>query len=968
MDDLPRGTVTFLFTDIQGSTRLWQEFPSAMPAALALHHDVLRSAITAHNGYVFQIIGDAFCAAFATAFEGLDAALDAQRALRDAAWQETGAVRVRMALHTGAVDVRAGEFTSGEYVSGITLSRAARLLSAGHGGQILLSASSAELVREHLPSGVTLRDVGAHRLKDLVQPQQIYQVLTNDLSQEFPPLKTLDALPNNLPIQPTSFIGRERELKDIRSLFGRTHLLTLTGAGGSGKTRLALQFAADAVDEFDKGAWFIDLAPISDPALVPNAVLNALNLVEEPGRAPLDTLTDYLGAKVIFLVLDNCEHLVEACARLAHHVLTHCPNAQILATSREALSVPGEVTYAVPVLGLPDPKHLPSLEAVSQYDAVRLFIERALAIQPNFSITNSNAPAVAQICFRLDGIPLAIELAAARIKLFSPEQIAARLDDRLRLLTGGSRTVMPRQRTLRAAIEWSYSLLSEQERILFRRLAVFAGGWTFEAAEQVCRGDGLDEFEILELLSQLVNKSLVRTDLRGEETRYGMLETIREYAAEKLIESGEVSILRTRHLEFFVSFAEQAEPHLKRSEQADWVERLNQELDNFRAAFDWSLVEGHVQDGLRLGVALDRFWDMETNWREGWEHLEKLLRHPAAATRTTLRAAALNAAANLQRFLGDGAVRDRYSHETIEIARECGEPARAILAQVLAGYAQSMLADNPALADSMDNEALAIARALDDEWLLGYVLLNRGFLQNAKKDNLSARQVFEESLAHFKSCGDTHYIDMSSLHVSQTLSLMGDNVRAREQIEERLPMLRRQKNQFPVATRLLTLGEIARAENDYPLAKSYYAEGLAIVREIGGKTIMQAYCGNLGYVALFEGELETARLLFAESFALAQRLNDKSTIAGVFYGLACLAAAENKAHHAVKLFATGNAIFEMGDKNTLTPADIAEYDRYLNLARGQLTEQEFNAAWNKGRALTMEQAIELASSEISNRR
>ncbi len=501
MNELPRGTVTFLFTDIEGSTKLWQQFPDAMPAALARHHEILNSAIQAHNGYVFQIIGDAFCAAFATAFDGLDAALDAQRALRDELWGETGAIRVRMALHTGAAEVRAGEFTSGEYVSGITLSRAARLLSAGHGGQILLSSPSAELVREQLPQNTALRDMGAHRLKDLVQPQQIFQILASDLAQEFPALKTLDALPNNLPIQLASFIGREKEIKEISEMLAASagveshsviRLLTLTGAGGSGKTRLSLQVAAEVIDEFEKGAWFVDLSPISDPTLVPNAVMSALELREVAGRAPRDALTDYLRAKNLLLILDNCEHLIEACAQLAHHLLTQCPNLKILATSREALGIPGEITYPVPPLTPPNPDERRTTNdeeyarRIAQYDAVRLFIERALAVQPNFAVTNANAPAIAQICFRLDGISLALELAAARIKLFSPEQIAARLDDRFRLLTGGSRTAIPRQQTLRAAIEWSYSLLSDAERVLFRRLAVFAGGWTFEAAEAVC--------------------------------------------------------------------------------------------------------------------------------------------------------------------------------------------------------------------------------------------------------------------------------------------------------------------------------------------------------------------------------------------------------------------------------------------------------------------------------------------------
>lgn len=966
MSHLPTGTVTFLFTDIEGSTKLWQQFPDAMPYALARHHELLTQCIERHDGYVFQIIGDAFCAAFATAADGLDAALDAQRALLQEAWGETGAIRVRMSLHTGAVEVRPGEFKSGEYASGYTLSRAARLLSAGHGGQILLSAPTMELVREHLPSGVSLRELGAHRLKDLVLPQQIFQTLTPDLPQDFPALKTLDVLSHNLPIQPTSFIGREQELKDIRRLLGKTHLLTLIGAGGSGKTRLALQFAADAIDEFDKGAWFVELAPITDPALVPVAALNALDLREVAGREPLDVLSDYLGTKIIFLVLDNCEHLVEACAQLAAHLLTHCPNVQILATSREALGIPGEVLYRVPTLALPDPKHLPALASLSQYDAVRLFIERAAAVQPDFSITNANAPAVAQICYRLDGIPLALELAAARIKLFSPEQIAARLDDRFRLLTSGSRTAVPRQQTLRAAIDWSYSLLSEPERILFRRLAVFAGGWTFEAAETVCEGNGIDALDILEALAHLVDKSLVTTERRAQETRYHMLETIREYALEKLNQANETDALRARHLEFFVAFSEQVEPELTRADQFVWLERLGDDADNLRAALDYSLGAGHVDNGLRLAGALMRYWDLGANWREGLEILEKLLRHPKATAKSVIRAKALLSGGIMAENLGAVRARQEYFEECMEIARAYHESGgKPILAEALGWYGDAAFKSKPDVWEAMINEGYEIACSLNNEWLIGWLTFLRGHISRAKNDLKGARELYQASSDHFKAEGDGFWADVALFQASRIFYKEGDYARARREIEASLEFSRKLKQRDMITIKLTSLGDVARLEQRYDLAREYCTEAIEIARETGAKWALCLLCNSLGYVELHDGDAAAARPLALEAFQLARDLANEPNMVFCLLQSASVAAVEKQAQKAVYFFAFGDRYFQEHENGFLDPLDKMEFERYLAIARSHLSEQDFNTAWEQGRAATVEQALALAVAQVN---
>ncbi len=513
MTRLPSGTVTFLFTDIEGSTRLWQQFPDAMGTALLRHHALLTASIERHGGYLFQLIGDACCAAFVVASDGLAAALEAQHALRTERWDGVDRLSVRMALHTGAAEVREGEFKSGEYVSGITLSRVSRILSAGHGDQVLLSSITAELVRDHLPREVSLRDLGQHLLRDLAQPQRIFQLAAPGLRIEFPALRALHAPPHNLPIPLTSFIGREVELATIRDQLRLTRLLTLSGPGGSGKTRLSVQAASSVFGEFADGAWFVELAPVADATFLPSAVASTFGLREEGLRKPEEVLMDFLKDKHVLLVIDNCEHLVEAVAHLAHRLLARCPAITILTTTREALGIPGELIFPVRPLTMPEEGAIPLAEAegLLQYESARLFIDRAVAVRPSFAVDRQNVSSIAEICIRLDGIPLAIELAAARAKLLSVQQILARLNDRFRLLTGGSRTAMPRQQTLRAAIDWSFDLLSAPERALLIRLSVFAGGCTLVAAEAVATGGEIELADVLELLSHLVNKSLVST-------------------------------------------------------------------------------------------------------------------------------------------------------------------------------------------------------------------------------------------------------------------------------------------------------------------------------------------------------------------------------------------------------------------------------------------------------------------------
>ncbi|MEO7838165.1 MAG: adenylate/guanylate cyclase domain-containing protein, partial [Anaerolineales bacterium] len=724
MDRLPNGTVTFLFTDIEGSTKLAQEYPDQWETLRARHNAILRSAMEPYKGYVFQIVGDAFCVAFHSASDALNAALNAQWLLHNESWSPA-LVNVRMGIHTGAAQLND---TSAQiiYLGYATLVLTQRIMSAGHGGQILISGATRELVRDALPPNTELLDLGERRLKDLLRPQHLYQFQAPGLPSRFPPLRTLEASRNNLPVQLTSFIGRENEIVEIKQELRRHHLVTLTGPGGTGKTRLSLQVAADLLDQFHHGVWFIELAPLTDPGLIPQTILSAIGITEQSGK-PLDVLREYLRQKKSLIVLDNCEHLLEASANVANAILSVAPDLKVLASSREALGVPGEMSYPVPSLSLPDVKHLPVISQLSQYEAVRLFLDRALLVARHFSVDASNAPFIAQICHRLDGIPLAIELAAARVRTLSVDQISAGLDDRFHLLTGGARTLLPRQQTLRALIDWSYDLLSENERLFFRRLSVFAGGWTLEAAEEVCsdsdqssvNSDQTDHrlliTDIPDLLSQLVNKSLVVVTQHSQsgETRYRMLETIRQYARDRLSEAGGSELLRQRHLDYFVKLTARAELELYHSNQVFWLNKLDEELDNIRTALEWALATD-VESGLRIIAGpVYRFWVFRSTWRELGNWLAQFLERYDQSTPLHVRALAIQS-----QCVGNNEGNFNEAHllaeKSLQMARSLGDKqSEAFSLSILGGFI--LLQGNLAEAIPLLEQSLAVYRELGDK-------------------------------------------------------------------------------------------------------------------------------------------------------------------------------------------------------------------------------------------------------------
>ena len=962
MADLPTGTVTFLFTDIEGSTKLAQQYPDSMPDLLARHHEILRRCIETKNGYIFQIVGDSFSVAFPAALEALNAALDAQRCLLEEAWSPAP-IKVRMGIHTGTVQVN----EDNQYSGYTTLALTQRIMSAGHGGQVLLSASTRELVRDILPEDTELVDIGEKRLKDLLRPEHLYQLNHPDLPSRFPPLKTLDSFSNNLPTQLTSFIGREKEIGEVKLQLEEHRLVTLTGSGGTGKTRLSLQVAVELLEEFDHGIWFIELAPLADPDLIPQTILTTIGINEQGGRPTLELLQEFLQEKKTLIVLDNCEHLIEASARIVNTLLGAAPHLKILASSREALGVKGEVSYPVPSLSLPDIKHLPSIEQFSQYEAVRLFIDRASLVSPHFAVDRENAQAIAQICYRLDGIPLAIELAAARIRIMSVEQISKRLDDRFRLLTGGARTALPRQQTLRALIDWSYDLLSEHERLLLRRLSVFAGGWTLEAAEDVCAGDGVEDYDVLDLLAQLVNKSLVVVMERsragesgfhpGGSLRYRMLETIRQYAREKLLESGTGEEVRKRHFDYYLQTVRHAATEFFGPRELHWLAWLESEWDNLRAAVEWS-IEAHPQDGLELVNCLGHF--LSDNWHvsdiENW--LLELIPHPANSSRTARRARGLLHWAQ-SIIVGTSRVEVASPHSLLEeafsIYEELGDRHGSALCILQNGHFYAWQGE-PHRGGPLIEDALQMFREMGDKPRIATALQMLGFSLESHKTGPKLAYM-QESLSLYRELGDVSGMIEVLKQLGAIELRLGHFEAAHTWLDEALSIL--QENTASLGkskTASYDAGDLAFYEGDYEQAQKYYEDSLAWAERVVSSISIGYAKVRLGYLYLRRGKQPEAAEFLEEALRLFRKTGNLYGINFTLQGFASLAVAHHQWEKAGLLF----AYTEMQINGPRPPVEQASVDLDLATLSTHLVADEMAILQAEGSKMTLEEAVTLA--------
>ncbi|MBY0389071.1 MAG: LuxR C-terminal-related transcriptional regulator [Mycobacterium pseudokansasii] len=717
---LPTGTVTLLLADVEGSTRLWQTQPEEMTAAIARLDHTVCDIIAAHYGVrpVEQGEGDSVVVAFARASDAVACALALQRA-------PLALIRLRIGVHTGEVQLR----DEGNYI-GPTVNRTARLRDLAHGGQTVLSGTTEDLVLDRLPADAWLTDLGTHDLRDLPRPERVVQLCHPDLRNDFPPLRTRETVVvQHLPVQLTSFVGRQGEMNDVRQILADNRLVTLTGAGGVGKTRLAAQVAAQMAGGFADGVRYVDLAPITDPDLVPVAVIRVLGLPDQPGRATIDTLLRFIGERRMLMVLDNCEHLLDACAELVAALLGGCPAMTLVATSREPIGVVGEVTWRVPSLSLAD-------------EAIQLFTDRARQVRPDFRLTDDNSATAAEICRRLDGMPLAIELAASRVRVLSLTEIRDGLHDRFRLLTGGARTAVRRQQTLRASVDWSHALLIEPERILFRRLAVFMGGFDLDAAQAIAGGDDVESYQVLDLLTLLVDKSLVVAENTTGPTRYRLLETVRQYAQEKLSESGEAEAVRTRHRDHYTAMAALFDT----AARTDHEQRLDQaetEIDNLRAAFGWSRENSDPELALALSSSLRPFWFGRGRIREGLTWFDAALTgqiaHPAdVAPAVRARGMADNAMLHASGGATDGT---EQASEAVAIAREVDD--RALLARALTACG-CINVYNPEAARPYFAEASSLARSIGDEWRLSEILSWQAFLEFIAGDPIATRAAAEE--------------------------------------------------------------------------------------------------------------------------------------------------------------------------------------------------------------------------------
>ena len=907
------GTTTLLFTDIEGSTKLLQQLGDRYAIVLADHNRLVRAAFGAHGGVELDSAGDGLYYQFASARAAVAAAVDGQRALLGHEWPDGTTLRVRMGLHTG-------EPVLGEMgLVGIDVHRAARICNAGHGGQVLLSRTARDLAGRELPAGVSLLDLGEHRLKDLAEAQQLFQVVAEGLPQTFPPLRTLDDRPTNLPRRLSSVVGREREIAAGRELLNAGPLVTLTGPGGVGKTTLALQIAGAMLDELPDGVWLAELGNVSDEGMVVQAVAAAVRVGEQPGRDLQATLVDALRGRRLCLVLDNCEHVLNACAQLAHALIS-TTDVRILATSREPLALDGEHVLPVPTLDLPNPASGISASAAAEYPAIRLFVDRAAAAQPSFRLTDANVAAVVQLTNRLDGMPLALELAAARVRALSVEQLAARLDDRFRLLTGGSRVAVPRHQTLRATIDWSHDLLEVEERAVFRRLAAFAGGCTLAAAENVLAdGELVPEGDVLDLLSRLIDKSLVIADPTADEARFRMLETIRQYAREYLLHAGEAEAVFRRHRDWYLALVEEAKPAFFRGPPpANWLTVFDREHDNLRLALEWSAadVDGAAA-GLRMAASMWRYWELRGFLLEGRQWLERTL----AATDgevSVLRANALAGAGILAHIQGDYPAAIRYHEESLEHHREVG--SRPSVAYALTNLA-NLIAEQGDLRRARDlySEGIAMARALGDERgpATGGIML--ADVTSRLGDHAAAEQIFRESIAVFEKLDD---------HWGKAYAL---------------------DNQALAAGRA----------GDLAAERELHEQAIAISRSLGDERGVARSLMHLADAASRNGDQARARELHRQCLDIRQSLHDMAGVATTLERLAWIVK-QDQPEQAARLLGAAQHLRET--INTPIPAAArADYERNVSLLAARLGQPAFEQAQRAGRSLGAGAAVEAVS-------
>ena len=918
MANYPTGTITFLMTDIEGSTVLWEQYPETMPAAMALHDGLIEASVNAHRGFVVRPRGegDSRFAVFTAAGDAVRAAIEIQEKLNASFADFPFPLRIRAGLHTGAADWRDGDYY------GSAVNRCARVRGLAHGGQTLLSQATAELVRDELAAGVALIDMGTHRLKGLNRPETVFQLWLPGLPNDFPALQSAGATPGNLPVPPTPIIGRRRELDEVTALLASdgTRCVTLTGPGGMGKTRLGLEVGHALSDNFPDGVFFIDLAPISDPGLVPTTIAHTLGLREGGGRPPFDSLKQYLAEKALLLILDNLEQIIAAAPFVAQ-LLAVAPKVKMLATSRIPLQIRGEREYPLSTLPLPPATAALAPDELLAYEAVRLFVQQAQAARPAFQLTPENATAVTGICRRLDGLPLALEIAAARIRILPPAALLSRLDQSMKLLVGGAADLPERQQTVRGAIDWSYNLLAPEERQAFARLSVFVGGFTFETAEAVCNWDGA--LDILSGIESLVRNSLIRqVEWPDDEPRFDMLQTIRDYAQEKLAESGELPAAGYAHARYFSVFSFQAMRNIQSGRAMEWLARTEADHDNYRAAMTWALeTPGAAGLAAQIGVYLAWFWFRHSHFHEGRNWTERVVR-ATADQEPNVVAPALAAAAVMANWNGDLSVAADYIERATQLAETAaGEFERA-----------------------------------GCHFFYGVILLNQGQPQPA----YSHLSLAAELLDHPES----RWLQTTSLvHQSNAALGLGLPDQALKMLDAAYPVIKGMGDQYQISWTLQNYGEVARVQGNYAKARDYYRQAEAFAREAEAPSEDARLTHTYAYLALHEGDLDEAETLFHKSLAMFRVMVMKRGMCECLAGLAAVGAARGQFDWATPLLAAAETQLTTSGA-AWWPADQVEVERTRARLRDSLGETDFTRLWEQGQAMDLKSAITWAETQV----
>ena len=957
MSDLPSGTVTFLVTDVEKSTALWERDPAAMRFAVDRHLAILTAAVTAHGGVHFKTVGDAIQAAFPTAPAALAAAVDAQLALTAESWERTGPLRVRMVIHAGEATPAADGYLSP------ALNRLEQVLGAGHGGQILLTHAARALAVNGLPPDASLIDLGDHRLPDLLEPERLFQLVHPGLRAEFPPLRTLDARQTNLPRQPNLFVGRERELDEISGLLRDegVRLLTLTGPGGAGKTRLALQAAAELLDAYPDGIYVVSLAAVTDAGQAPGAIATTLGLRETGGQTAREQLLGWFAEKRMLLILDNLEQLSDI-APFVGELLAAAPGVTVLATSRAPLRLRAEREYPIPPLPLPPEGVAAESVDVTRFGAVRLFVDRAHAVKPDFRLNETNAKSVSEIVRRLDGLPLAIELAAARIRLFTPQAMLARLEKRLPLLTGGARDLPERQRALRETIAWSYDLLQPNDREVFRRLALFAGGMTLEAAGAV--GGQPDELDVLSSVERLVEHSLLQVQVQvqaqldvetgdADSPRYRMLETIREYGRERLAAAGELDDAGSRHAAFFLQLAERAAPELDGPSQGVWLDRIAAEHDNLNVALEWAS-DRQEATALRLAAVLWPFWEARGHYSEGRAWLERVLARDVPAPKPAL-AAALLGAGSIARMQGDSRRAVELLERALTLWQEVGDRQSAARTLMTLGHVADRQGDMTAAAARFE-EALAIGREIGDTALVGAALGNLGLVADQQGAYTLAVARYEEALALFRQLGNRRREASVLDNLGIVARAEGRLAEATDFYEAALVVRREIGDAWGIAATLGNLGVAFHQGGDLDQARIHYEQSLEGFRKLQDRRAIGLTLDNLGVAERQAGNYPEAARLLGEALEISRELGDRSGIAVTMEGIAAVAAIVGEPQGAARLYGAADVLREAIGM-PLTPDDRPDYERSVAAARCRLDGSTFSAGWDAGRGLSLEDAV-----------